>query len=129
MQGIINTSAKTALFQGKWIIIGGIAVYILLLLVTSIALHRPVTSELLLIVGWAMLSLQEINILYGFGTYSHTGAIIFMIITVIATIISLVCYVLYYNLDKTAGYLDGMVPLIMVGSIMLSISIKMILKH
>lgn len=129
IQGIMNTAFEAALFQGKWIIIGGISIYILLLLVTSIAIHRPVTSELLLIVGWAMLSLQEINILYGFGTYSHTGAIIFMIITVVATIISLVCYVLYYNLDKTAGYVDGMVPLIMVGSIMLFISIKMILKH
>ena len=129
IQGIMNTSVEKVLFQGKWIIIVGISVYILLMVVTAIALHRPVTSELILIVGWAMLSLQEINILYGLGTYSHTGAIIFMIITVVATIISLVCYILYYNLNKTVGYVDGIVPLIMVGSIMLSISVKMILKH
>lgn len=75
-----------------------------------------------------MISLQEINILYGLGTYSHTGVIIFMIITVVVTIISLVCYILYYNLNKLVGYVDGMVPLIMVGIIMISISIKMILN-
>ena len=31
-------------------------------------------------------------------------------------------YVLYYNLDKTIGYIDGMIPLILAGLMMGAVS-------
>lgn len=34
-------------------------------------------------------------------------------------ILSLICYVLYYGLDSRAGYVDGMIPLILAAAYMM----------
>ena len=112
-----------ALLPGIRILIGGICIYILLLAVTVLIFKRPVTTELILIVGWGMLAMAEISALYGFGRFSLRTAWVFIALTAIAAVISLICYTLYYKLDSRAGYLDGCVPLIMAGLIMAGISI------
>lgn len=84
-----------------------------LLVVTYLFFKRPVTTELLLIVGWAMLALTEINALYGMTVFSRKTALIFCGITAGAALASLVCYVLYYRLGNMAGYIDGMIPLVL----------------
>ena len=48
-----------------YIIIGGIAAYIILMMVTKYAFNRIVTSELFLIVGWTILELSLLNRLDG----------------------------------------------------------------
>ena len=88
-----------------------------LLIVTYVFFHRPVTTELLLIVGWAMLALAEINALYGMDVFSRKTAVIFCLITAAAVLGSLVCYVLYYRLGNTAGYIDGIVPLVLAAAV------------
>ena len=105
---------------------GCIAVYLILLAVTRLLFKRPVTTELFLIIGWAMLALSEINILYGVGRFSYRLAVIFTIVIGVAALISLVCYVLYYNLGNYAGYFDGMVPLLMAALVMAGISVAMV---
>lgn len=113
--GIGDAEPARALFPAMYIIVGGIAAYVILLVVTLGLFKRPVTTELILIVGWAVMALCEINVLYGTGTLARTAALVFMAIIVIAVLISLVCYVLYYKLDSRMGYYDGMVPLLMAG--------------
>jgi len=49
-----------------------------------------VTTELILIVGWTVLMLSE------------------------NSVISLICYIIYYKLGKKAGFWDGILPLILV---------------
>jgi hypothetical protein len=73
-----------------------------------------------------VLALSEINVLYGVGRFSHGLAVIFAVVIGVATLISLVCYVLYYNLGNRAGYFDGMVPLLMTALVMAGISIAMV---
>ena len=85
--------------------------------------------ELFLIVGWAMLALWETNVLYGIGQLSHALAVIFTVIIGVSALISLVCYVLYYNLGARAGYFDGMVPLLMVALVMGGISVAIMIKR
>ena len=122
IKGILSASAKVNLFPGGLLLWGGVAAYLILLALTRLLFKRPVTTELFLIVGWAMLALSEINVLYGTGRLSHGLAAGFAVVVGVAALISLVCYVLYYNLGNQAGYFDGMVPLLMVALVMAGLS-------
>lgn len=124
-KGISSASVDITLFPRGLLLWGGIAVYLLLLAVTYVIFRRPLTTELILIIGWAVLALSEINALYGSGRFSYHLAIIFVVVIGVATLISLVCYVLYYNLGDIAGYFDGMVPLLMAALVMAGISVAM----
>lgn len=125
IRGIETATMKTALFPGWAVVWGGIAAYLVLMAVTVLLFKRPVTTELLLIVGWAMLALAEINVLYGTGRFSCRQALLFCVIIGVAFLISLVCYVLYYRLDSRAGYLDGMVPLLLAAAVTAAVSVCM----
>jgi hypothetical protein len=122
IKGIQSAPAGAALFPSGLLLWGGIALYFLLLAVTRLLWKRPVTTELLLIVGWTMLALSEINTLYGTGRFSLRSAVLFAVVIGTAALISLVCYVLYYNLGSRAGYFDGMVPLLLVALVAAGIS-------
>lgn len=124
-KGIQSASVGAALFPGRSLLWGGVAAYFILLAITGLLFKRPVTTELFLIVGWAVLALSEIDVLYGAGRFSHWLAVIFAVVIGVAALISLVCYVLYYSLGDRAGYFDGMVPLLMVALVMAGISIAM----
>lgn len=126
VKGIQSASIRSTLFPSGLLLWGGIAAYFILLAVTRLLFKRQVTTELLLIVGWAALALSEINVLYGIGRFSHGLAVIFAVVIGAAALISLACYVLYYNLGDYAGYFDGMVPLLMVAIVMAGISAAMV---
>jgi len=125
VKGLRSASVEAALFPSGLLLWGGIAAYLVLLAVTGLLFQRQVTTELLLIVGWAGLALSEINTLYGAGRFPHELAVVFAVVIGVATLISLVCYVLYYNLGDRAGYFDGMIPLLMAALVTAGISIAM----
>jgi len=122
VRGILAKTHVKLLFPNGYIIWGGIAVYIILLVITVLLLKRQATSELLLIVGWGVLALAEINALFGSGLFSHrlSAGLILLICT--AVLISLICYILYYRLNGFAAYIDGMIPLILSALTVASIS-------
>jgi hypothetical protein len=123
VKGIQSKSYDIVLFPSNFIVWGGVAAYLFLFIITGIILKRQVTTELFLIDGWAVLMLLEINELYGMGRFTHGLALIFIALIVVATLISIVCYVLYYNLGSREGYIDGMIPLILAALVMLGISL------
>lgn len=125
VKGTQSASIKAALFPNGLLLWGGIAACLILLAVTVLLFKRQVTTELFLIVGWAMLALSEINALYGLGRFSHRPAVVFAVVIGVAALISLVCYVLYYKLGDRAGYFDGMIPLLAVALVTAGISIAM----
>ncbi|MCD8340957.1 MAG: hypothetical protein LUC87_02245 [Clostridiales bacterium] len=108
------------------IVMGGIIAYVVLLAASSLILKRQVTTELLLIVGWTVLMFLEISGLFALGQYSRGMAIAFLVITVIAAIVSLICYLLYYNLDSVKGYIDGMIPLLLVAVMMIAVTVSVV---
>ena len=122
IRGILAEKPASQLLNGGYILWGGIAVYFVLLIVTIVLFKRPVTTELILIVGWAMLALAEINTLFGIGLFSHRVSLGFVLLICTAFVISLICYIIYYRLDSRAGYIDGMIPLLLSGLTMLVIS-------
>jgi len=113
LQGMPAEKPVSQLLNSRYILWGGIALYLILLAVTVLLLKRPATMELILIVGWGMLALAEINTLFGIGLFSHALSAVIISLVCAAVVISLVCYTLYYHLDSRAGYIDGMIPLLL----------------
>ncbi len=107
--GISSLSPDSKGLPVSFILMGIVALFLVLLLITAIVFHRIVTSELIIIHIWAALELSAIAVLYErFGT-GRTVTLITLI--GIAIVASLICYVLHYRLDNTASYYNGMVPL------------------
>ncbi len=119
VRGCGAAQAERLLLPRAGIVLAGIVLYFLLLAGTLLLLKRQVTTELLLIVGWTVLMFLELNALYGLGHFTETEAILFMIVTVLAALISLFCYLLYYNLDSVKGYADGTIPLVLTALMMI----------
>ncbi|MCC8075136.1 MAG: hypothetical protein LIO95_04205 [Clostridiales bacterium] len=121
-----NVDSQAALLPRTVVLIGGVVAYVVLLAATSIILKRQVTTELFLIVGWTVLMFLEVNGLFALGQQSRAMAIGFFVVTVVVTIISLVCYLLYYNLDSVKGYVDGMIPLLLVAVMMIAVTVSVV---
>ena len=128
VQSFRNATVDKSLISGWLLMLIGVAAYFALLAVTYVCMHRMVTTELLLIVGWCILTLSEINVLYGLNALSLSGAISWFVIVIISAAVSMICYMLYYSLDVVKGYIDGMIPLLIIAVVMLILTIWMILK-
>ena len=94
------------------IVMGGIVLYIGLLLVTRLVFRRIVTTELILIVGWTVLELTVINRLNAAGYLSEGKFFAICIVIAIAFLISMVLYVAYYRMEEMKAFYAAMVPLI-----------------
>ena len=122
-RGVSNTPNAAMLLPTVGVAAIGIAAYLVLLAGTWLILKRPVTTELFLIVGWAVLATAEISALYGRGAYEKTGAWLLIGCILVMAAVSLICYLLYYHLDSVKGYYDGMIPLVIVAVMTAVISI------
>ncbi|MCD8078028.1 MAG: hypothetical protein LUE63_06600 [Lachnospiraceae bacterium] len=124
--GAVENQMK--LLSGTSVLIGGVVAYIILLAGTSVLLKRQVTTELFLIVGWAVLMFLELNALHGMGPFTKIMTVLLLAEIIIAAIVSLICYLLYYNLDRLKGYVDGMIPLLLIMAMMAVVTIRVIVS-
>lgn len=92
-------------------IVGGVVVGALLFYVTYAVAHRRVTTELSLIIIWATLQLTAGITLRTAGVLRAPAASAWIVATAIATLVALVCYLIFYRLDPIPAYRIGMVPL------------------
>ncbi|MBR6472422.1 MAG: hypothetical protein IKS99_01665, partial [Firmicutes bacterium] len=101
--------------ESVWILTAGIAGYAILLLLTRFAFNRIVTTELILIVGWAMLETAVICNLNAGGGLTGRGFTFMCTVIAIAFIISVILYVAYYRMEEMRAFYAAMVPLILAG--------------
>jgi hypothetical protein len=92
-------------------IVGGVLVGALLLYVTSRVAHRPVTTELPLIVVWTTMQLAAGITLRTAGVLRAPAATAWIVALAITTLVGLACYLVFYRLDPVTAYWIGMVPL------------------
>ena len=111
--GINSLSQDSKNLPVRFILIGVAVLFLVLILVTIIAFHRIVTSELIIIHIWAALELSVVAVLYGTGHFGLGRAATLTALVGIAIVVGLICYVLYFRLDGMSSYWDGMVPLMM----------------
>ncbi len=124
--GVGKGKTADSFFSVRTILFAGIAAYLALLAVTWFGFHRQVTTELFLIVGWCVLAFLEINVLFGLGMLSRTWAIALFVTALLLTIMSMVCYMLYYGLSEKTGYIDGMIPLLAAGIFLSVLSVLIV---
>ena len=96
-------------------IVGGVLVGALLLYVTSRVAHRPLTTELPLIVVWATMQLATGITLRTADVLTGSAASAWIVAIAIATLVGLACYLVFYRLDPVPAYWVGMVPLALDG--------------
>ena len=112
--GLSTQTNHTRLFS-SWTIIGfGVLFYILLYFLTVYILKRQATTELLLIIGWGMLEFAVVNWMYGAEFIQNKIPVILFVGILLIMIGSLLCYAEYYRLGAMAGYIAGMIPLILI---------------
>ncbi|MEE8722306.1 MAG: hypothetical protein SOI38_04870 [Eggerthellaceae bacterium] len=92
----------------------GVVGYFILLAITLGACHRPVTTELALIVGWVVLEAIALDALSAAGALGSGAVAALGIVVAIAAVAALLCYVLYYGLPLPASFYDGAGPLAVV---------------
>ena len=122
VMGINSEKPGRSLF-GIGPMIAGIVIYAVLLYVTSHFMHRQVTTELILIVGWAVLEISALDTMQCFnsvGGITTKTALILMAVVILMAVASMVAYLLYYGLDAVKGYIDGMIPLILIAGTMIA---------
>ena len=71
------------------IVIGGIALYFALMLITRFAFRRIVTTELFLIVGWIMLEMTVINRLYAAEILTNGKFLMMCAVIALAFVVSI----------------------------------------
>ncbi len=108
----MKSDGQRGFVPGIVIVITGIVVYMILLYCTRVFLHRIVTTELLLIVGWIMLEIAVANAAYGYGVLDGSKLMIQLTVNSIAAVASLILYLLYYKVKPDTGYVFGMISLI-----------------
>ncbi len=111
IRGCMGVPAKDLLLPFVPTALGGLVVYLILMTVTTLFFGRIVTSELIIMTGWATLMFAELSALYGAGRFGLAVTVTLLILIVLALAISVVCYVLFYNLDVVRAYIDGTIPL------------------
>ncbi len=109
---------------GIMLIIGGIILYLVLLFTTRAVFHRQVTSELFIITGWALLEIAVVNFAWRIDALHTGGFFVWMGVILLIALISLICYVLYYKLPYEKGYIDGCIPLVLVGLTMIALNLS-----
>lgn len=119
IRGAGGEHTGASLFTAGTVLLASAVSYFVLLFVTWFAFHRQVTTELLLIVSWTALAILESNALYGLGIVSRSVAYGLFAAAAASAVLSLICYVLYYGLDSRAGYVDGMIPLLLAAAYMM----------
>ncbi len=129
VRGSSGSGIPSVLIPKAVVLPAGLAAYVVLLVVTRQLMDRPVTTELLLIVGWTVLAFLELDALYGLGKYGMAATVILMVVSVAAAAIGLVCYLKYYGLDARTGYVDGMVPLILIAAVMVVVTVGVLLPR
>lgn len=123
--GAAGADVSRSFFPAKAVLLVAIIVYVALLVLTRFILHRQVTTELLLIIGWAALVFLESNVLYGLEIIGRSGALGFFAAAAIATAVSMLCYIRYYDLKGWAAYVDGMIPLLLAAAFMAVLAWKL----
>lgn len=111
---------------GWLFLLGALVAYGLLAWATSHFMSRPITTELVLLVAWATIELYTAYALCNVGALGFLSMVWLVAVIVLIFAVSLVCYLLYYRLTALPSFIDGALPLALVG--IFSVVLPLVLK-
>jgi hypothetical protein len=109
--GIVTLAARASWLALVATVVGGVLVGALLLYLTTALAHRPVTTELPLIVLWGTAQAAAGVALRTAGMLETPATTAWFAALAVATLVGLACYLVFYRLDPVLAYGVGMVPL------------------
>ena len=95
------------------VILAGILTYIILIIVSTCLFHRQVTTELFLIIGWAVLETVSINRAFSSGSLTWKGLMFLWVIVLLSALVSFGMYMAYYSVAPMTGFILGTIPLVL----------------
>lgn len=111
---IISIKDMTPFFPPYVVALVGLAIFLILLLITWKGLKRKPTVELPLICLWATLEASMVNALGGSSIYGFASCMFMLGQVTGASFFSLICYCLYYRLSEKRAFYVGAIPLILI---------------
>lgn len=103
-----------------------VVLYLVLMVGTRWLAKRSVTTELALIVGWMALEVSTVNGIASLHAITGASFIMLALVLAVAFIVNVVCYTLYYALKGRAAFIDGCIPLVIVGIISALLAIALV---
>lgn len=102
-------------------LLAGVAYFILLAGSIKIFGRQP-TTELLLIVCWALLEILVLGVLHEAGALEGMAYGISWAAVAAASVIAFAAYMMYYRMDDHTAYITGAIPLLIDGAVSLLIA-------
>ncbi len=103
------------------IFIAAAAAYFLLLAGSLKLFGRKPTTELLLIVCWAVLEILVLGVLHEGGLLLHGSYGAAWVFVAAASVLAFAAYMVYYRMDDHTAYVTGAIPLLVDGAVTLYI--------
>ncbi|MDD5922551.1 MAG: hypothetical protein PUC44_05170 [Eubacteriales bacterium] len=107
----LTPNASSAPVSGPVLLSIGIFGYLIFGILTYFIAHRPLTTELFLIIGWTILELQTLSRLLGCGFSGKNKSIFLLFLILAALFFNLILYVLYYKMEPLKAYYWAAAPL------------------
>lgn len=98
-------------------------VYFILLTGSVKLFGRKSTTELILMVLWALMEIMALGALHETGALAGTAYVLIWAAVTIASLIAFAAYMMYYRMDDNTAYITGAVPLLVDGAVTLMIAL------
>lgn len=98
-------------------------VYFILLTGSVKLFGRKPTTELILMVLWALMEIMALGALHETGALTGTTYGLTWAAVTIASLIAFAAYMMYYRMDDDTAYITGAVPLLVDGAVTLMIAL------
>ena len=97
-------------------------VYFILLTVSVKLFGRKPTTELILMVLWALMEIMALGVLHETGALTSTAYGLTWAAVIAASLIAFAAYMMYYRMDDDTAYITGAIPLLVDGAVTLFIA-------
>ena len=97
-------------------------VYFILLTGSVKLFGRKPTTELILMVLWALMEIMVLGVLHEAGALAGAAYGLTWAAVAAASLIALTAYMMYYRMDDNTAYITGAIPLLVDGTVTLLIA-------
>jgi len=107
---------------GGMLFIMALLVYFILLTGSVKLFGRKPTTELILMVLWALMEIMALGVLHEAGGLAGTAYGLTWAAVIAASLIAFAAYMVYYRMDDDTAYITGAIPLLVDGAVTLLIA-------
>lgn len=123
VHGIHGLSLPASWPGSGMLFIMALLVYFILLTGSVKLFGRKPTTELILMVLWALMEIMALGALHETGALTGTAYGLTWAAVIAASLIAFAAYMMYYRMDDDTAYITGAIPLLVDGAVTLMIAL------